>query len=59
MVFNADQGSAIVATDKNLDITDRVLAKLRGGMATAPRPATGAPATAPSGVTRPQAPPRN
>ena len=26
-----DQGSSIVAIDKNLDITDRVLAKLRRG----------------------------
>jgi outer membrane protein len=56
-VFNADQGSAIVAMDKNLDITDRVLAKLRSGTASAPRPATGAPTAAPSGVTRPQTPP--
>jgi hypothetical protein len=44
--------------DKNLDITDRVLAKLRGSTATtAPRPTTGAPTAAPSGVTRPQTPP--
>src|SRR4051812_12253645 len=56
-VFNADQGSAIVAMDKNLDITDRVLAKLRGSSAPAARPTTGAPAAAPSGVTRPQTPP--
>ena len=57
-VFNADQGSSIVAMDKNLDITDRVLAKLRGSTAaTTPRPATGAPTAAPSGVTRPQTPP--
>ena len=56
-VFNADQGSSIVAMDKNLDITDRVLAKLRNSTAAAPRPATGAPTAAPSGVTRPQTPP--
>jgi outer membrane protein len=57
-VFNADQGSAIVAMDKNLDITDRVLARLRSSTAsTAPKPATGAPTAAPSGVTRPQTPP--
>jgi outer membrane protein len=56
-VFNADQGSSIVAMDKNLDITDRVLAKLRSGTAVAPRPATGAPTAAPSGVTRPTTPP--
>jgi outer membrane protein len=58
-IFNADQGSAIVAMDKNLDITDRVLTKLRGTTAAAPRPATGAPAAAPSGVTRPQTPPND
>jgi outer membrane protein len=56
-VFNADQGSSIVAMDKNLDITDRVLAKLRSGTVSAPRPTTGAPTAAPSGVTRPQTPP--
>jgi outer membrane protein len=60
-VFNADQGSSIVAMDKNLDITDRVLAKLRSstGTAAAPKPATGAPTAAPSGVTRPQTPPQD
>ena len=59
-VFNADQGSSIVAMDKNLDITDRVLAKLRSSTATtAPKPATGAPTAAPSGVTRPQTPPQD
>ena len=56
-VFNADQGSSLVAMDKNLDITDRVLTKLRGTTAAAPKPATGAPTAAPSGVTRPQTPP--
>ena len=56
-VFNADQGSSIVAMDKNLDITDRVLAKLRSSTVAAPRPTTGAPTAAPSGVTRPQTPP--
>jgi outer membrane protein len=56
-VFNADQGSSIVAMDKSLDITDRVLAKLRGTTAAGARPAPGAPAPAPSGVTRPQIPP--
>ncbi|NUO40394.1 MAG: OmpH family outer membrane protein [Gemmatimonadaceae bacterium] len=59
-VFNADQGSSIVAMDKNLDITDRVLAKLRSGtVSTTPKPATGAPTAAPSGVTRPQTPPQD
>ena len=57
-VLNADQGSSIVAMDKNLDLTDRVLTKLRSaGAAPAARPATGAPSAAPSGVTRPTTPP--
>jgi outer membrane protein len=56
-VFNADQGSSLVAMDKNLDITDRVLSKLRSTTAAAPKPAAGAPTAAPSGVTRPQTPP--
>jgi outer membrane protein len=59
-VFNADQGSSLIAMDKNLDITDRVLAKLRSATASAaPRPGTGTPAAAPSGVTRPQSPPND
>ena len=58
-VFNADQGSSLVAMDKNLDLTDRVLAKLRGGAPAAARPTTGAPTAAPSGVTRPQTPPQD
>jgi outer membrane protein len=51
MIFNADQGSPIVAVDKSLNVTDRVLAKLKGTTAAAPRPSAVAPA--PSGVTRP------
>ena len=55
MIFNADQGSPIVAVDKNLNVTDRVLSKLRGSTASAPaaapRPSSNTPA--PSGVTRP------
>jgi outer membrane protein len=58
MILNADQGSPIVAMDKNLDLTDRVLTRLRS-IATAPRPVPTAPATAPSGVTRPQTPPND
>src|SRR5215212_10757247 len=53
MIFNADQGSPIVAVDKSLNVTDRVLTKLRGTTAAAPaapRPSSAAPA--PSGVTR-------
>jgi outer membrane protein len=55
MIFNADQGSPIVAVDKSLNVTDKVLAKLKGTTAAAPRPSAGAPA--PSGVTRPQTTP--
>ena len=51
MIFNADQGSPIVAVDKSLNVTDRVLSKLKGTTASAPRPNAVAPA--PSGVTRP------
>ena len=51
MIFNADQGSPIVAVDKSLNVTDRVLTKLKGTTASAPaRPSAAAPA--PSGVTR-------
>jgi len=54
MIFNADQGSPIVAVDKSLNVTDRVLSRLKGttaAAAPAPRPSVGTPA--PSGVTRP------
>lgn len=58
-IFNMDQGTPILAADKNLDITDRVLMKLRSmATTTAPRPAAGAPAAAPAGVTRPATSPR-
>jgi outer membrane protein len=57
-VFNLDQGSPIVAYDKNLNLNDKVLAKLRAGApVTASKPAAGAAAPAPAGVTRPQTPP--
>jgi outer membrane protein len=56
-IFNVDQGSPIVALDKNLNVTDRVLAKLRSG--TTAKPAATAPAPAPSGVTRPVTPPQD
>ena len=52
MIFNADQGSPIVAVDKSLNVTDRVLAKLKGTTAAAPAPRPNAAAPAPSGVTR-------
>ena len=65
----AAQNSPVVAFDKNLDITERVLSRL-GTMRPAPaaarpnagstpaRPASGAPAGAPAGVTRPKPPTR-
>jgi outer membrane protein len=57
MIFNADQGSPIVAVDKSLNVTDKVLSKLKGTTASAPAPAPAprpsSTAPAPSGVTRP------
>ena len=52
MIFNADQGSPIVAVDKSLNVTDRVLTKLKGTTAAAPAPRPSSAAPAPSGVTR-------
>jgi outer membrane protein len=55
MILNNDpQASFIVSADKNLDITERVVARLRTLAANAPaaRPSSGAPANAPAGVTR-------
>src|SRR5215218_10639836 len=55
MIFNADQGSPIVAVDKSLNVTDRVLTRLKGSTAAAPAAAAPRPnsaAPAPSGVTR-------
>jgi outer membrane protein len=55
LILNNDpQASFIVSADKNLDITERVVARLRTLAANAPaaRPAAGAPAQAPAGVTR-------
>jgi outer membrane protein len=53
MIFNADQGSPIVAVDKSLNVTDRVLTKLKGTTAAAPAPRPTGTQPAPSGVTRP------
>jgi outer membrane protein len=53
MIFNADQGSPIVAVDKSLNVTDRVLTKLKGTTAAAPAPRPSATSPAPAGVTRP------
>ena len=55
------QGNPIVAYDKNLDITDRVVTKLKtlpAPVAKASTAPAGAPLAAPSGVTRPKPPSR-
>jgi outer membrane protein len=55
MILNNDsQASLIVSADKNLDITERVVARLKTIAANTPaaRPASGAPVPAPAGVTR-------
>ena len=53
IVANDPQASVILSADKNLDITDRVVARLRT-LAAAKTPASkpGAPVSAPAGVTR-------
>jgi outer membrane protein len=53
MIFNADQGSPIVAVDKSLNVTDRVLSKLKGSTSAAPAARPSATTPAPAGVTRP------
>lgn len=64
MILSSEPGqSPILVADKNLDITERVVARLRTLSASRPaatqqRPATGAPTAAPSGVTRPRPPER-
>jgi outer membrane protein len=59
MIFSSEPGaSPILAADKNLDITDRVVARLKTMSATRTDTKTkaGAPTSAPSGVTRPRPP---
>ena len=61
MIFSSEPGSSpILAADKNLDITERVVARLKtvaANKTAAPtKPAAGAPANTPSGVTRPKPP---
>ena len=64
MILSSEPGSSpILAADKNLDITDRVVARLKTVAATKPgtaavpaKPPAGAPANAPTGVTRPKPP---
>lgn len=55
MIIANDPGqSVIVSADKNLDITDRVVARLK--TLSAPKPTAPGAAPAPSGVTRPKPP---
>ena len=60
MILSSEPGaSSILAADKNLDITDRVVARLKTMAAVKPGPATQRPAgaqNAPAGVTRPRPP---
>jgi outer membrane protein len=61
MILSSEPGaSPILAADKNLDITERVVARLKtvaaNTKAAAPATKSGAPAAAPSGVTRPRPP---
>lgn len=50
-IFDVAQGSVIVAADKNLDVTDRVIAKLRlSAPKTTAKPA--GPTTSPAGITK-------
>ena len=50
MIFSGDQNSPIVAADKNLDLTDRVVARLKTKAATTP---TTPSAMAPAAVKKP------
>lgn len=58
----AGDPSLILSADKNLDITDRVVARLKSTSAAAAArpttPAAGAPVSAPTGATRPKPPAR-
>jgi outer membrane protein len=58
MILSHEPGnSPILAVDKNLDITDRVVARLRSmGVPTAASAKPTGPASSPAGVTRPKTP---
>jgi outer membrane protein len=65
MIFDVGSGATVVvAADRNLDLTEKVVARVKtlaaapGGATrpTAQAPASGAPLTAPAGVTRPKNP---
>jgi outer membrane protein len=55
ILANDPDASLILSADKNLDITDRVVARLRT-LSARTSPAQGAPVSNPSGVTRPKPP---
>jgi outer membrane protein len=62
MIFDAgSQAGVLVAADKSLDITEKVLARLRTmeSASTAGAPSPAGPAAAPAGATRPKTPPRD
>jgi outer membrane protein len=71
MIFAGGPNSAMLSADKSLDITDKVLARMRtiaaarpavGANSTTPAPAgarPGAPVAAPAGPTRPRVPTSN
>jgi outer membrane protein len=66
MIFDVGSGATVVvAADRNLDLTEKVVARVRtlaaapatpGARPTAQAPASGAPISAPAGVTRPKTP---
>jgi Skp family chaperone for outer membrane proteins len=58
VILSADPGSPIIAFDPSLDITSRVIARLRqlGPPRAAAAAAPAGPTSAPSGVTRPRTP---
>ena len=70
MVFASGSSSAMLAADKSLDITDKVMTRMRtlaasrpattpnrpGAAPASPAPSTGAPVAAPAGATRPKVP---
>lgn len=57
LILAADP-TLILSADKNLDITDRVVARLRTLSASKPAPKAGTPVSTPAGVTRPKPPTR-
>ena len=61
MIFDAGSNAGVVvAADKSLDITDRVLARLKTTPPVSAKPAdkpSGGPVSSPAGVSRPKTPP--